>query len=117
VKVLFDHILPHKLRTTLAARSRHEIVTTAFLGRGHLKNGELLSAAEQSGIEVFVTGDRTMVHEQNLAGRWLAIIVLSSNNWPIVRDYLPHILAAIDGATPGSFQAVACGMFSRKSRS
>jgi hypothetical protein len=114
VRVLFDHNLPHKLRTGLAALGSHQIVTTSFLGWSHLKNSELLRAAEDIGIDVFVTGDRTLVQEQNLSGRRLAIIALSANNWPIIREYMPRILAAIDEALPGSFQAIDCGTFSRK---
>lgn len=114
MKVLIDHNLPHKLRTNLAAGSAHEIVTTSFLGWGHLKNGELLRTAEDAGIEVFVTGDRSLVYEQNLTGRQLAVVALSSSNWPIIRDYLPRILSAIEGALPGTFKTVACGTFSRK---
>jgi hypothetical protein len=81
---------------------------------GELKNGELLGMAEGSGIDVFITGDRSLVYEQNLTGRRLAIVALSANNWPIVKNYVPQILAAIDSAVPGSFQAVDCGTFSRK---
>ncbi len=81
---------------------------------GHLKNGDLLRAAEDTDIDVFVTGDRTLVHEQNLDGRRLAIVALSTKNWPIVSGYIPRILAAIDAARPGSFKAVDCGEFSRK---
>jgi hypothetical protein len=44
----------------------------------------------------------------------LAIVALSSVEWRIVKDYLPRIIAAVDGAVPGSFQAVECGIFSRK---
>jgi uncharacterized protein (DUF433 family) len=51
---------------------------------------------------------------QSLTGRRLAIIALSTNNWPIVKDHVPEILSAIDTALPGSFQAVNCGAFSRK---
>jgi hypothetical protein len=83
-------------------------------GWGALKNGELLRATEENGIEVFVTGDRSLVYEQNLTGRRLAIVALSTNNWPIIKNYFPQILAAIDSAIPGSFQAVECGAFSRK---
>jgi len=74
----------------------------------------LLRIAEESGIEVLVTGDQSLLYEQNLTGRRLAIIALSTNNWPIVRNYLPQILATIDGAVPDSFQTVECGTFSRK---
>jgi hypothetical protein len=42
---LFDHNLPHKLRTNLAALGQHEIVTTSFMGWADLKNGELLRTA------------------------------------------------------------------------
>jgi hypothetical protein len=114
VKVLFDHNLPHKLRTGLDAFGGHEIVTASYMGWGNLKNGELLRIAEGSGFEVLVTGDQSLLHEQNLAGRRLAIVALSTNNWPIVKNYLAEILAAINSAVPGSFQIVDCGTFSRK---
>jgi len=115
VRVLFDQNLPHKLRTNLGSLSpRHEIVTAAYMGWGEIKNGELLRTAEANGMEVFVTGDGTLAYEQNLTGRRLAIVALSANNWPIVKNHIPRILAAIDSAVPGSFQAVDCGRFSRK---
>jgi len=114
VRVLFDHNLPHKLRTGLVTLGKHEIVTASYMGWSDLKNGELLRIAEESGIEVLVTGDQSILHEQNLTGRRLAIVSLSANNWPIVRNYLLQILAAIDSAVPGSFQLVECGTFSRK---
>jgi hypothetical protein len=78
-----------------------------------LKNGELLRVSEENGIQVFVTGDRTLTYEQNLTGRQLAIVVLSSIEFPILRKHLPSIVAAIDNALPGSFQAVDCGTFNR----
>jgi hypothetical protein len=114
VRVLFDHNLPHKLRASLGASGRHEFVTASYKGWGGLKNGELLSTAEDNGFEVFVTGDRSLVYEQNLGVRRLAIVALSTNNWPIVKNHVPQILAAIDSALPGSFQTVECGIFSRK---
>ena len=83
------------------------------MGWAGLKNGELLRTAEENGIEVLVTGDRSLGYEQNLTGRRLAIVVLSAIQLPILRKNLSHIIAAIDRATPGSFQAVDCGTFSR----
>lgn len=84
------------------------------MGWRNLKNGELLRMAEESGFEVFVTGDQTLIYEQNVAGLHLAILVLSVNNWPIVKDHIRNILIAIDNATPGSLQTVNCGSFNRK---
>jgi len=114
LKVLFDHNVPHKLRTSLVSLSNHEIITASYLGWGELTNGELLRRAEQDGFEVFVTGDQRLIYEQHLMGRRLAVIALSTNNWPIIKDYLPTILAAIDSVAPGSVQMVECGTFTRK---
>ena len=116
MRVLFDHNLPHKLRISLlsAATYEIEIVTASYMGWSHLKNGELLRAAEDSAFDVLVTGDRTLVHEQNLSGRRLSILALSANNWPIVKHFIPQILAAIDGAAPGACVEVDCGEFSGK---
>jgi predicted nuclease of predicted toxin-antitoxin system len=85
VRVLLDHNLPHKLRTNLGTPGKHEFVTASYMRWGDLKNGELLRAAEESGIEVFVTGDRSLVYEQNLTGRRLAIVALSTNNLSALR--------------------------------
>jgi hypothetical protein len=112
--VLFDHNLPHKLRTSLGPLCKHQIVTASYIGWGELKNGELLLRAEGHGLEVFVTGEQSLIYEQNLTGRRLAIVALSTNNWPILKNHLPQILAAIDNATSGSIQMLDCGTFSRK---
>jgi predicted nuclease of predicted toxin-antitoxin system len=114
VKVLFDHNLPHKLRTNLATLGKHEIVTASYMGWGGLRNGELLRTAEESGLDVFVTGDKSLADEQNLTGRRLAIVALSANNWPIIKNHVPSILTAIENAIPGSFQTLDCGVFTRK---
>lgn len=114
MRVLVDHNLPYKPRTNLTALGKHEIVTTSYMGWAELKNGELLRTAEENGLEVFVTGDKSLVDEQNLTGRRLAIVALSANNWPIIKHHVSRILAAIESAVPGSFQAVDCGRFSRK---
>lgn len=73
--------------------------------------------AEINEFQVFITGDQSLSSEQNLAERQLAILALSTNNWPIIKNYIPKIAAAIDNAVPGSFQAVECGTFTRKKNS
>lgn len=113
MKVLLDENLDHRLRKPLGF---HEVLTVTYKGWAGLKNGELLHVAEQDGIEVLLTGDQTLVHEQNLAGRKLAIIALSSVEWRILQPAVPLILAAIEQAAPGSFQAVECGQFTKQDR-
>ena len=111
MKVLLDENLDHRLRRNLGV---HEVFTASFLGWDGLKNGKLLAVAEVDGFDVLVTGDQTLALEQNLTGRRLAIVALSSVEWRIIKEYLPRIIEAIDGAGPGSFQAVDCGFFNRK---
>lgn len=111
MKVLLDENLDHRLRNYLGA---HEVFTVTYMGWAGLKNGDLLRTAEADGIDIFLTGDQTLVHEQNISGRHLAIVALSTIEFPILKNHLPPILAALDNAVPGSFQAVECGAFSRK---
>ncbi len=111
MKVLLDENLDHRLRKPLGS---HDVFTASYLGWYGLKNGQLLRAAEDDGFDVLLTGDQTLPQKQNLTGRRLAIIVLSSVEWRIINKYLAEILAAVDRAVPGTFQAVDCGTFHRK---
>jgi len=113
VRVLLDENLDHALRKLLGP---HEVVTAAFMGWAGLNNGDLLKAAEDTGIEVLLTGDQTLNREQNLSGRRLAVVALSALQLPIIENNLPAIIATISNAAPGSFQLVECGSFSRKKR-
>ncbi len=111
MKVLLDENLAHRLRKNLGA---HEVFTVTYRGWAGLKNGELLRTAEENGIEVVSNRRQTLLHEQNLKGRNLGIVALSSVEWNILKNYLPLIIAAIDNALPGSFQEMDCGNFDRK---
>jgi hypothetical protein len=103
------------LRIGCGRTSAHtKFLTVSFKGWAGLKNGELLRVAEENGIEVFLTGDQTLSYEQNLEGCAIAIVALSSVEWDILKNHLPLIIAAIDNALPGTFQAVDCGTFTRK---
>ena len=103
MRVLFDHNVPKKLRQFLLS---HSVSTSRELGWDTLKNGELLEAAETGGFEVMVTGDKNLSYQQNLAGRRLALVVLDTTNWNILKWKSLPIAAALDAATPGSFQEV-----------
>lgn len=52
-----------------------------------------MQAAENDGFDVFLTGDQTLALEQNLVGRRLAVVALSTIQLPIIRE---KIIAAID---------------------
>lgn len=103
MKVLFDQGTPAPLRHCLAG---HEVSTAHEQGWSLLRNGDLLAVAEQAGFEVFVTTDRNLKYQQNLAGRELAIVVLLSTSWPRIRDVTAAVQAAVDAAGPGGYVEV-----------
>jgi hypothetical protein len=58
-------------------------------------NGELLRAAEEAAFEIFLTTDKNIRYQQNLADRIIAIVVLGNSRWPVVRLYIDRVVAAI----------------------
>jgi hypothetical protein len=104
VKVLFDQGTPAPLRRALVA---HSVETANERGWSELQNGDLIAAAEAAGFEVFITTDRNLKHQQNLASRHLAIVVLLTTSWPRIRQALPAVVEAVDAATPGTYREVS----------
>jgi hypothetical protein len=100
VKVLFDVNTPRKLRSSL---NHHEVITAQEQGWDKLANGELLRAAETAGFDIMVTADQNIPYQQNLNNRRIALVVLSTNAWRVVRMYGEAIAEAVDSATSGSY--------------
>jgi hypothetical protein len=101
--ILFDHGVPAPLLPYLIG---HAVVRARDRGWERLSNGDLLAEAEQAGFEVFLTADKNIRYQQNLAGREIAVVVLSTPQWPIVRLHVAKIAAAVNAATPGSYVGV-----------
>jgi hypothetical protein len=93
VKVLFDNNTPAPLAKFL---SGHEVIRAAQLGWERLRNGELLTVAEGAEFDVLVTCDQNLPYQQNLANRKIAIVILSTSQWPDIRPAVPKIGSAID---------------------
>jgi len=68
-----------------------------------VSNGDLLAVADQAGLDVLLTADKNMRYQQNLAGRRIALVVLSTPQWPVVKLRLEKIAAAGNAATLGSY--------------
>ena len=71
-----------------------------------LTNGHLLAEAERAGFEVFLTADKNICYQQNLTARRIAIVVLGTPQWPILRLHFDKIAAAVIAASPGSYTEV-----------
>ena len=99
MRVLFDKNVPVGVRGFLPT---HEVRTVVEMGwPDQLANGELLTMPEQAGFAVMVTSDQNIRYQQNLAGRRLALVILGSNIWPIVRQYGAVCAARVDQVKPG----------------
>lgn len=51
----------------------------------------------------WVTTDKNLRYQQNLAGRTIAIAVLSNAQWPVLRRHIDRVVVAIEAVAPGSF--------------
>ena len=103
MRVLFDNGTPRGIAKALLG---HTIQEARSQGWDTLRNGELLDAAEAAGFEVFLTTDRNIRYQQNLADRKIAIVVLSKGRWRLIRARLPQIAATVSASTPGSYTEV-----------
>jgi hypothetical protein len=104
MRIILDESVPQKLR--LLIEGAHTVVTTWYQGWSGLKNGALLAAAEEAGFELFITADQAIGYQQNLKGRKMALLVLSTNNWDLVKGHMAEILAAVRTVTPGTYTEV-----------
>jgi hypothetical protein len=100
MKVLLDGCVPRKLKRHL---SIHDCQTVPEVGYAGKKNGELLSLAEDSGFEVFLSLDQGIEFEQNLHGRKLGVVLIraKSSRLQDLIVYLPGILSALEEIRPG----------------
>ncbi len=73
------------------------------MGWSTLENGNLLSTAEEQGFDLFITADRNLKYQQNLAGRSLSIIVLSTTSWPRIKNSASKVISAVDEIVNGGF--------------
>lgn len=103
MRVLFDQGTPIPLRDLL---TQHEISTAYELGWSTLKNGDLLDTAEREIFEILVTTDKNLKYQQNLGARRIGIVVLTSTSWPRIQRDISAVVAAVDGASPGSYAEV-----------
>jgi hypothetical protein len=104
LRILFDKSVPVGVRRFLSGNEVRTFVEMHW--HPQLENGELLKAGEAAGFDVMVTCDQNIRYQQNLTGRKLALVVLGSNIWPIVRGYGATIIEKVNAAAPGSYEFI-----------
>lgn len=98
MRLLLDESVPAKLRRHLAG---YDVRTAGEMGRGGVKNGKLLALAGQE-FDAFVTVDKNMQFQQNLATLPIAVLVLDalSNELHVLVECCPNSNAHL----PRSYQ-------------
>jgi predicted nuclease of predicted toxin-antitoxin system len=101
--VLLDQNVPIGVRRIL---TNHDVRTAYRMGWADLSNRELIDAAQAAGIAVLATCDQNIVFQQSLSGSQIAIVVLATNSWAVIRTEPRRIEDAVVAATAGSFTIV-----------
>ncbi|MGA9998332.1 MAG: hypothetical protein WBP93_23160 [Pyrinomonadaceae bacterium] len=103
MKLLFDQGTPVPLRTHLP---NHSVETAYEKGWSNLNNGDLLAHAESDGFDALLTTDQNLLHQQNLTGRRISIVVLLTTSWPRIKNHIALVVRTIDNLQPGSYKEI-----------
>lgn len=103
MKILLDECVPWPMHKLL---SGHTCSTVQDIGWGGIKNGELLQRAEGE-FDLFITSDQNIRYQQNLAGRSIAILELSTNDIGRIQAASSLIQDAIDKIQSNEFKQLS----------
>jgi len=99
MKILLDECVPWPMHKLLIG---HECQTAQQCGWGGIKNGELIRLAEEQ-FDLFITADQNIRYQQNLAGRRISILELSTNDLRRIQFAAALINSSVGAIQPGDF--------------
>jgi predicted nuclease of predicted toxin-antitoxin system len=103
MNILLDECTPRVVKRRLPGRN---IRTVQEMGWAGLKNGELLAAANGH-FDVLVTTDKNLRFQQNLKKYSFAVLLLPSNQVPVVISLIPDIEAALMTIRAGDYVEIS----------
>jgi hypothetical protein len=100
MRILLDECVPRPLGRELTA---HDVRTVQEMGWAGKKNGELLALMAGAGLEVLLTVDQNLRHQQNLSVSGVAVVVMvaPSNRLADLVPLIPAVEAALHGIQVG----------------
>lgn len=102
MRVLLDECVPWPIRDVLTG---HECSSVQRRGWGGRRNGDLLGAAEGE-FDIFLTADQNLAYQQNLRGRRVGVVVLSTNDLRRLRAAARAIADAVSSTRPGELRVL-----------
>jgi hypothetical protein len=85
----------------------HDVKSARQMGWTAIKNGELLALVSQS-FDVFVTVDKNLAFQQNIAGLSITVLVLAARTRRLadLKALVPRLLISIESAQPGNIEHI-----------
>jgi hypothetical protein len=101
MKVLLDECVPRRLREELPL---HEVLTVTEHGWSGIKNGQLLTLAEEE-FDVFLTVDQNLKYQQNLKAFNIGVMLLvaRNNRLKTLLPLMPEARATLENIKAGDF--------------
>ncbi|MDQ3665707.1 MAG: DUF5615 family PIN-like protein [Acidobacteriota bacterium] len=106
MRILIDECLDWRLCRAL---SSHDCVSVQKLGWAGLTNGALLRKAERD-FDVFITGDRNLIFQQQLSNLDISVLVLHAESTQLRHtiQLIPKVLSVLPTIKPGELIQIAC---------
>ncbi len=98
MRILLDECVPWPMHRLL---TNHSCTNVQTQGWGGIKNGERLAETD---FELFITSDQNIRYQQNLAGRKIAVLELSTSDIERIEAAASLIQDAVDQIEPEQFQ-------------
>jgi hypothetical protein len=105
MRILLDQCVPKKLKRHLTG---HEFLHVYDMDWEGKKNGELLALMRGEGFQVFLTVDKQLRHQQNIAKSGVALVVLDTWGTDVedLLPLLPQVYATLATIQPGEVVVV-----------
>lgn len=103
MNILLDECVPWPVHRLLAG---HHCTTPQRRGWGGIKNGELIRLAERE-FDLFITSDRNLRYQQNLTGRQIAILELSTNKWRRIENAAVILSSEVNMVAKNEFRSLS----------
>jgi hypothetical protein len=104
MRLLLVESIPKRLRRSLTDHSVRTVVEAGWSG---IRNGSLLALAAAE-FDAFITVDKNLPYQQNIAALPIALIVLDSvsNESPALLPLVPVLLRELSSLKPKSYTLV-----------
>jgi hypothetical protein len=95
MRILLDECITKRVKKYLIGL---DVTTVSERGWSGIKNGKLMRLCIEHQIDILLTIDKNLIHQQNISSLSITIVVLNtpSSKSESIKEYLPNFLALIN---------------------